>query len=373
MMNYKECFDKLFEYVKKEDYIGYDLFDGLNSKLFKNTFLYKSGFFRLCLIQFCKHSPINFRKLLFVEKSFNPKGGALFLLGLLNMYQKTREEIYKTEAEKIFDRLKNCAIKREKGIGFGYNFDWQARAFFVPIGTPNVVTSVYVGEAFLEYFKLFNDQSANDMAKEIVEFIVNEMVMKETEDELCFNYIPKKDAEVHNANLLAARYLANFDGYERLIKKSVKFSTKDINQDGSWAYGTKPFHRWVDNFHTAFNIESLSKIYPDSDIYKKVVDYFVENLFDETGLPKYYNNKLYPIDIHVIAEDLIVIKSLLKDYDSPKIGLITEKLNILLKEFSDKKGYFYYQKTNKYLCKIPYIRWNQAWVFYALSVALLND
>lgn len=372
-MNYKECFDKLFEYVKKEDYKGYDLFDGLNSKLFKHTFLYKSRFFRLCLIQFCKRSPINFRKLLFVEKSFNPKGGALFLLGLLNIYQKTGENIYKTEAENIFARLKECAIKREKGIGFGYNFDWQARAFFVPMGTPNVVTSVYVGEAFLEYFRLFNDQNAYDMAREIADFIVNEMIMKETETELCFNYIPKKDAEVHNANLLTARYLTNFDGFENLVKKSVKFSIKDINDDGSWAYGTKPFHRWVDNFHTAFNIESLAKICPDNDIYKKVVDYFIENLFDETGLPKYYNNKLYPIDIHVIAEDLIVIKSLLQNNQNPKIKLITEKLDLLLQEFQDKKGFFYYQKTKKHICKIPYIRWNQAWVFYALSVVLQKE
>lgn len=373
MMNYKKSFDKLFEYVKNEDYKGYDLFDGLNSKLFKNSFFYKSRLFRLCLIQFCKRSPINFRKLLLIEKSFNPKGGALFLLGLLNMYKKTGEEVYKTEAEKIFDRLKNCSIKREKGIGFGYNFDWQARAFFVPQGTPNVVTSVYVGQAFLEYFSVFKEQKAFDLSKEIAEFIVNEMILKESDDKLCFAYIPQKDAEVHNANLLAAKYLSNFDGYEKLIEKSVSFSTKDINEDGSWAYGTKPFHRWVDNFHTAFNIESLAKICPDNNIYKKVVDYFIENLFDETGMPKYYNNKLYPIDIHVIAEDLVVLKSLLKNYDSPKIELITEKLNLLLQEFQNKKGYFYYQKNKNYLCKIPYIRWNQAWMFYALSVALLSE
>lgn len=368
-MNYKKYFDMLFDYVRNENYCGYDLFDGLNSKLFKNTIFYKSRLFRLCLIQFCKRSPINFRKLLFVEKSFNPKGGALFLLGLLNMYKKTGEEIYKTEAEKIFDRLKNCSIKREKGIGFGYNFDWQARAFFVPQGTPNVVTSVYVGQAFLEYFSVFKEQKAFDFAKEIADFIVNEMILKESDDKLCFAYIPQKDAEVHNANLLAAKFLSDFDGHEKLVEKAVKFSVEDINQDGSWAYGTKPFHRWVDNFHTAFNIESLAKICPDRDIYKKVVDYFVENLFDENGCPKYYNNKLYPIDIHVIAEDLIVIKSLLKNLENPKITIITEKLNDLVEEFHDKAGFFYYQKNKNFLCKIPYIRWNQAWMFYALSVA----
>ena len=195
------------------------------------------------------------------------------------------------------------------------------------------------------------------------------MILKETDDKLCFAYIPQKDAEVHNANLLAAKFLSNFDGHEEIVKKAVKFSVEDINQDGAWAYGTKPFHRWVDNFHTAFNIESLAKICPDRDIYKKVVDYFVENLFDEKGCPKYYDNKLYPLDIHVIAEDLIVIKSLLKDIDNPKITLITENLNDLIEKFQDKSGYFYYQKNKNFICKIPYIRWNQAWMFYALSVA----
>jgi len=30
-------------------------------------------------------------------------------------------------------------------------FDWQARAFFVPVGTPNMVTTVFVANAFLDY------------------------------------------------------------------------------------------------------------------------------------------------------------------------------------------------------------------------------
>jgi hypothetical protein len=33
----------------------------------------------------------------------------------------------------------------------------------------------------------------------------------------------------------------------------------------------------------------------------------------------------------------------------------------------DESGYFYYQKTKWYTNKIPYIRWSQAWMFYALS------
>lgn len=384
MMNcLQNNFEKLFNYVIKNNYEGYDLFDGLNSRLFKNSFLYKSSFFRLVLIQFCKLSPINFRPILFVPKDFNPKGGALFLLGNLNKFKSTGEEKYKLEAQKLYERLKNLTLKREKGIGWGYNFDWQARAFYVPIGTPNAVTSAYVGFAFIEYYKLFNDNEALEMAKQISEFILNEMILFEDKENLCFRYIPEKDAEVHNANLLAASFLSTITKYfpsgeiKNKIKKSLNFSVSDIDEKGSWAYGTKSFHRWVDNFHTAFNLESLINIRDNLDLselndtIEKVLDYYLKNLFTQEGLPKYYNNKLFPIDIHVIAEVMVVLNKIkiskLK-YDENKLNQIENQMTKLAMEFQDKKGYFYYQKQKNYWNKIPYIRWAQAWMFYALSL-----
>jgi hypothetical protein len=33
----------------------------------------------------------------------------------------------------------------------------------------------------------------------------------------------------------------------------------------------------------------------------------------------------------------------------------------------DKEGYFYYQKKRWYKNKIDYMRWSQAWMFYALT------
>ena len=417
-------FLKLFDYVKKNNYEGMDPFDGLNSKLFKSTFLYKSRFFRLALIQFCKLCPINFRKLLLVPEGFNAKAGALFLLGNLKMFKATGDEKYKKEAQNLYKKLKEVSIKRGdetwEGLGWGYNFDWQARAFYVPVGTPNIVTSVYVGKALIKYYKLFNDEEALELAKQITEFILNEMILTENENFLCFRYIPNEDAQVHNANLLAASFLASISKYinfgsrlglltqqhensdilniilynsEELrgkIQKSLNFSIADINEDGSWAYGTKPFHRWVDNFHTAFNIESLIDIQNIVNIpslnktIEKVMQYYLTNLFTEKGLPKYYNNKVYPIDIHVIAEVIIVlnkIKSSKIIYDEKRLNCIEEEILKCLKLFQDKKGYFYFQKNNyfgkyfgeHFLNKIPYIRWGEAWIFFALSTIILAD
>lgn len=383
-----KSFQKLFEYVKKNNYEGNDLFDGLNSKLFKNTFFYKSRLFRLCLIQFCKLSPIDFRKVLLVPQGFNPKAGALFLMGNLNMYKATKQDEYKQEAQKLYSRLRGVAIKREKGIGWGYNFDWQARAFFVPEGTPNIVTSVYVGKALIEYYNVFKDEDSLKLAKQIAEFILNEMIIIENDDFLCFGYIPKENAQVHNANLLAASFLSYLKKYvisKEFIdkaKKAINFSVADINSSGAWAYGTNSFHRWVDNFHTAFNIESLLDIkdnlkMPELDkTIKKITEYYINNLFTEDGLPKYYDNKTYPLDIHVIAQAMIVMDKIrdAKILDNcEKLDIINGKILELVNPFQDKKGYFYFRK-NKYLwSKIPYIRWAQAWMFFALSKIISSN
>lgn len=375
----------LFQYVKNVNYEGHDLFDGLNSQVFKATPFYKSRLCRLAVIQFFKKSSLDLREGMMVSKGFNPKGGALFLLGMINLFQATGLEIYSNEAYILFQRLKRTVLPRLIGNAWGYNFDWQARAFFVPEGTPNLVTSVYVGRALLAYYKTFNDPDALELALGVADFIQAEMIKFEDENFACFNYIPGEDAEVHNASLLGASYLAETLAFfpevrQRFIRekilKAARFATLDINPDGSWPYGTKPFHRWIDNFHTAFNIESLYNIneHLNTDEFsltlQQVVSYYVESLFTKEGEPKYYNTALYPIDVHVLAEAIILMNLLRRKKYAPQVEkrmAIEKTLHLLSRQFQDPKGYFYYQKTQRNWNKIAYIRWGQAWMFYALS------
>lgn len=381
--------NQLMAYVQKRNYEGHDLFDGLNSRLFRYLPVYKSSYFRLALIQLCKKSPINLRSVFMVPEGFNPKGGALFLMGHLNLLRNTGKENNENEAYLLFQRLKRLAIPCKVGNAWGYNFDWQARAFFVPEGVPNLVTSVYVGRAMLEYYDQFGDPEALELALGVTDFILDEMIKDEDDSFLCFNYIPGKDAEVHNANLLGASYLAQTLAYfpksrQTLIRekclKSVRFSLLDIAADGSWPYGTKPFHRWVDNFHTAFNIESLIYItvHLQTDellpVLEQITEYYLFNLFTEEGIPKYFNHQLYPIDIHVIAETIVLFQRLKKHqllFYPERIAQIEQTLMSLLEAFQDKEGFFYYQKLPRgQWNRIPYIRWGQAWMFYALSSCL---
>jgi hypothetical protein len=379
----------LQDYVRGKNYEGHDLFDGLNSRLFRATPLYRSKLFRLALIQICKRSPLNLRSLLLVPPGFNPKGGALFMMGQLNLQKHTGNEVHANEASILFQRLQRAAIERKKGLGWGYNFDWQARAFYVPQGTPNLVTSVYVGRALLAYHERFNDREALRLALGVTDFILAEMIKFESQRYLCYNYIPGNDAEVHNANLLGASHLARTLEYlpeakqadvRQKILKSVRFSVSDIQENGSWPYGTTPFHRWVDNFHTAFNIECLMDI---GDALKtdeflpaleRVTDYYLSCLFTAEGIPKYFNTKLYPLDVHVLAEAIVLMKRIpgaCIPVNPTRRAQIEQGLAGLLRPFQDKAGFFYHQQLSvSRWNRIPYIRWGQAWMFYALSLCL---
>ena len=89
----------------------------------------------------------------------------------------------------------------------------------------------------------------------------------------------------------------------------------------------------------------------------------------ENGCPKYYHNSLYPIDIHCSAQGIVTCLKL-NQYDIKSLEIAGNIAKWAIENMQDKKGYFYYQKTKWFTNKIPYIRWSQAWMYYALAFYL---
>ncbi len=375
----------VLEKAREDRFEGHDPYDGLNSRLFQALGLHRVEFFRLAWIQLFRRSLFDLRGITSVPKGFNPKAGGLFLSGVCKMARQ--DASFLPVCRELWGRLKDTAIPTKAGLAWGYNFDWQAKAFYVPKGTPNVVSSVFIGNALLDYYELEPSGELKDHILGIRNFILNEMIIHENEDVLCFAYIPGKTTEVHNANLWAAAYLARVDtkwfqeGVRSKVEKAVRFSLKDLREDGHWPYGTASHHRWMDNFHTGYNMEALmiiQKIYPNSDhdaVMRKVLTYYMDHFFLEDGTPKYMNTQRYPLDIHTLAEVIILFSKVLHEEglgtheQRLKIkSLLEQNLNISLTKFWDNRSRFYYQESRWGMNKIPYIRWAQAWMFYALSI-----
>jgi len=202
-----EITSHLLHYCVQQDWAGYDPYDGLNSRLFKHTPLYGSKLFRLVIIQSLKRLPINLRPILLIDKARNPKALALFLSSLIIL----KRHGFSFEPNLIHEVIGH--IKRLKSSdvhywAWGYSFPWQTRTVLVPRGYPNLVCTVFVGEALLDAFDFFKDESLLNMSISAAEYIVNELFWHRG-DEASFSYpLPHlKENVVHNANFLAAAFL----------------------------------------------------------------------------------------------------------------------------------------------------------------------
>ncbi|WP_298550541.1 delta-aminolevulinic acid dehydratase [uncultured Algibacter sp.] len=378
---FKASFEALKQFCETEGFKGWDPYDGLNSWVIQKTPLGKSRYFRLAWIQLFKRSPINLRHFFGVKKDYNPKGLALFLIGYCNLYKIKAKVEYLDKINFLASELLMLQTKGYSGACWGYNFDWQARAFFQPKYTPTVVATSFIGEALLDAYEITKREDLLATALSCSKFILEDLNKSYDEDQdFTFSYSPLDNTQVYNAGLLGAKLLVltyKYNQDHKLLstaKKVVAYVCKRQASNGSWAYGTLPFHQWIDNFHTGYNLECIYKYQEVSgdlsfqNYINKGFEYYLNTFFTKEGISKYYNNKTYPIDIHAPAQLIVTLSKLGLFIDN--IELADNVLQWTIKNMQSDKGYFYYQKKKFFTSKTPYIRWAQSWMFYAFSYYL---
>lgn len=366
---------------RADGYAGWDPFDGLESRIFRATPLRHIAPVRVAWLQMVKRSPWNLRPLLRVPKGLNSKGLALFALAELSRYKATKEAQHRDQAAEILSLLRTLAIDTADGTAFGYNFDWQSRAFFAPKGTPTIVPTAFAARAILENFHESNDESDLEISRNICRFIITELQRPhETEDEICFSYTPGDQSLIYNASLLAAETLAavgSIDNNEEYLSFAARAARYVISQQGTrgeWAYGPKLRHAWVDNFHTAFILSSLARIgekcpaiRTESDAaIAKGFEFWIANFFTDDGAPKYFDTQTYPIDIHSAAAAIVSLCDLATQ-DQRALPLAEKVAEWTATEMWNADGSFAYQKRRSSIVSVSFIRWGQAWMAYAIA------
>jgi len=374
--------ERLMRYCEEEGFKGWDPFDGLNSKVFRRLPLLNANrLARLAWIQAFKKNPVNLRKLLVVQKDYNPKGLGLFLTGYCNLYRSDPRQVYIDKIRWLADKLLELKVSGYSGSCWGYNFDWQSLAFFQPSNTPTVVASTFIGYALLDAFDITGNENYRKNALSVCDFILNDLKRTfDADGDFAFSYSPNDQTQVFNASLLGSRMLSRACQYSndpvliREARKSVAFCCKHQGNDGSWTYSPLPFHQWIDNFHTGFNLECIAEYqkYSGDDSFEKNIrsglEYYLNTFFTPEGIPKYYNKKVYPVDIHATAQLVITLSRLDKLHEYQPV--VNRVLSWTIANMQSPKGYFYFQKNKLYTIKIPYMRWSQAWMFCALSTYL---
>ena len=449
---------KLRKYIEAEGFKGFDPYDALNSPILS---LLSCGnkYLRIAFIQILKRLPVNLRPLLLIRKDYNPKGLGLFLWGYAKLYGIAKRENetkgahwieraghnkknvtvsqigfedVTVQIDRLLDLLEGLKSRDCSGNAWGYNFDWQSRAFFVPKGTPTVVNSAFIGHALLDTWAITGNRRALEMALPIADFILQDLNRHEEEDgTFCFSYTPVDRYFVHNANLLGASLLIRLSKIMQSLKSTqsitslsptpestlpnlsmslpphssmsfpreressisaklplldevecreaalaaLAWSMRYQRKDGSWFYAEKESAHWIDSFHTGFNLQAI-RYFMDAGFgeewregYERGVQFYRNNFFLEDGTPKYYHDRPWPIDIHSPAQAVVFFSGMGKK-DRP---LMDQILNWMLANMQDESGYFYFQKYPHYTNSISYMRWGQAWAFHALTEYLSHE
>jgi hypothetical protein len=390
----ERAYRELAAWCRGQDYAGHDPFDALNSRLFQSTPLRRSRAARILWTQLFKRSPVNLRRAALVPRGRNPKGTALFALAALARARTTRATEDASEARTLLDSLLADRIQTASGAtAWGYNFDWQSRAFFAPRGTPTVVPTAFAARALVEAARDFKEDAYLRVARRVCDFILRDLARTvETPDEVCFSYTPLDRSRIFNASLLACETLAEVGartGERELCAwalRGARYVARRQRTDGSWAYGEQGFQGWTDNFHTAFILSSLWRISAAcgaeggdvesqelEESARRGFEFWRARFFLADGFPKYYHDEPYPADAHSAAAAVVtLVEKAARDDDAPEerrdaLALAERVASWAIVNLRDRRGFFYYQRRRFYAVRTPYIRWAQAWMLYALA------
>lgn len=378
---------KLNNFVEKEEFRGYSLYDSHTSPFPFKIFGHKISFL---INQVVKRSPINPRKLIGVKKRYNPKGMGLFLYTYV-LHKKMGNPLNIDDLDgkiKFFlDWLRNNSSQGYAGYCWGYHYPWpKSDGLLVPASKPNSVVTAFNIRGVFEYYKLTKDDSCLDLIDGATEFILKDIPRTDNELGTCFAYTPVKRDMTINASLLAAEILAysdyvnKTDRFQQTIKDVLRFTVTRQNEDGSWYYSFDPNtgkpKKQID-FHQGYVIETMKRICDFStadikDYYHSIkigLDFYFKNQFTNEGVSLWRLPKKYPVDIHNQSQGMITF-TIFRDYDDSYFDFSQKIASWTIKNMQGRKGNFYYQKYPLIMNKTNYLRWNQGWSMVALTTLL---
>jgi hypothetical protein len=365
---------RLQRWVESRGFRGADPYDGLTSKLLPaGQPIGKWG--RVAWTQFFKWNPVNLRWLFAIPPADNAKGLGLFLQGFLELFKAGKIDDLAI-ARDLATRLEKIASKSPNGLGWGYPFPWQSRAFFLPAGTPTVVNTSFISHALLDLAEvdLLDAQRWTDLASQAGSFIMNDLNRTQGSSGHCLSYTQLDKTCIHNANLLGAGLLIRLARLKsnnmqaEFALECCRYSLKHQRDDGSWFYADTSFQNWIDSYHTVFNLMALERFQQASE--GNAVDsairlgemFLLDNLIKD-GHVLYRFGQPWPVDIHAPASVMVYLA------DKPQNQLILDEVwKWTSTKMLKRDGSFTFLCDRKWWRsnRISYMRWGQSWMWWAL-------
>ncbi|MHC4354646.1 MAG: hypothetical protein ACYS0H_18235 [Planctomycetota bacterium] len=366
---------KVANWIEDHDYRGYEPFDGLSS--FLHPLTCHNLFCERLLQQLVRRSPANLRPLLGIKPQESTKGRGYMARGYVLMFRATRATRFKDKAVEMLSWLERNKAPGHAHYSWGNHFDFSSRSGRLPKLEPILVWTSLIGQAFLDAYETLGEERYLDVSRSICDWILA-LPRERTSAGTCLSYVRFKQSSIHNANMLGAAMLARTarftdDNFLRQIAGSaMEYSCLRQLPDGAWFYGETPENHWIDNFHTGYNLDSL-KCYIENvgdgqfeGNLRKGFDYYKRTFFDADGMPKYYHDRAYPVEIQCASQSIDTL-SYFADYEDSSLTLAMKVAKWTIANMQDKSGYFYYRRSRWTQSRIPMLHWGQATMFCALS------
>lgn len=367
-------------WVESCAYRGYDPGDGLNSFLRYLTF--GNQLAQRILIQVVWKAPVNLRPLVGIRRQESTKGRGYMAWGYLLMYRITGETAWREKAIACLDWLEVNASRQKGGYAWGNHFDFVTRGGCNPAGSPIIVWTALIGEAFVTAYEVLGDDHYLGIARGISHWI-SQLPREQTDSGVCLSYVPFGQSSIHNANMLGAAMLARTWQYIQdpelldLARSCVLYTCSRQRADGSWWYAEQPKYHWIDSFHTGYILDSLwryqiaTRELQWEQYLTRGLRYYRETFFEPSGRPRYYHNRTYPIDIQCAAQGIDTL-ALTGSGNADALNLAMKVARWTIENMQDQEGFFYYRKYPLLTARTPYLHWGQATTFKALAQLLTS-
>jgi hypothetical protein len=321
------------------------------------------------------HHPIRF-----------PIADAHYAMGFAFLYEATGDVSQLENAVHFLAELKKSRCGQFKEYCWGYPFDWVWRGGVIRQQTPLITTTPYVYEAFLQVYQFDPRKEWREVVESIARharFDIKDFKTSEAASNC--SYTPFSEGGVINAAayraflLTSASRVFSNDDYWRVAERNLNFVLENQNRDGSWYYAVDGVREFVDHFHTCFVMKALAKIHAWTgneaclEALAKGVAYYLNNLFDEDGLPKPFSKAprltVYKRELYDCAE-CINLCLLLRDRFSQLDKTLETVIEGILKDWIKPDGSFRSRQLYLGWDNVPMHRWGQAQMFRALAFYL---
>lgn len=374
---------KVEKWVEDHNYRGYEPFDGLSSPFRRLTF--GNLLMDRLLLQLIRQSPVNLRPIFGVKPLDSTIGRGYMAWGYCLMYKVTGDPEYRRKADSCLEWLIENKSPDIYGYAWGKHFDFASRGGLYKAFEPILIWTALIGHAFLEAFETFNDNKYLKVSESICDSILD-LPRNQTDSGFCFGY-HKHDTRgtIHNSNMVGAAVLArtgkHSSGNRKYLdaaREAMIFSCSRQSPNGAWLYGEDPKNHWIDNFHTGYNLNAL-KCYIDSaddrefeSTLQRGLSFYMKSFFEESGRPKYYHNRAYPIDSQCVSQAIDTLSNL-ADIDEKALTLAKKVAQWAVENMQSDTGYFYYRQYPAGIkAKAPMLHWAQATTYKAFALLIYN-